>query len=79
MPGFDGTGPMGAGPMTGGGRGYCNPSLTTYGPAILPRSGRGGVNSVLWRARGITRGYNSRGSGYRKALGGRFGRRFGFR
>lgn len=23
MPGFDGTGPMGMGPMTGGGRGYC--------------------------------------------------------
>jgi hypothetical protein len=25
MPGFDGTGPGGMGPMTGGGRGYCNP------------------------------------------------------
>lgn len=25
MPGFDGTGPEGRGPMTGGGRGYCNP------------------------------------------------------
>lgn len=24
MPGFDGTGPAGAGPMTGGGRGYCS-------------------------------------------------------
>ena len=23
MPGFDGTGPCGRGPMTGGGRGYC--------------------------------------------------------
>jgi len=23
MPGFDGTGPRGLGPMTGGGRGYC--------------------------------------------------------
>ena len=23
MPGFDGTGPRGEGPMTGGGRGYC--------------------------------------------------------
>lgn len=23
MPGFDGTGPLGQGPMTGGGRGYC--------------------------------------------------------
>jgi len=25
MPGFDGTGPRGMGPMTGGGRGVCNP------------------------------------------------------
>jgi len=25
MPGFDGTGPNGVGPMTGGGRGFCNP------------------------------------------------------
>jgi len=25
MPGFDGTGPNGMGPMTGGGRGFCNP------------------------------------------------------
>jgi hypothetical protein len=36
MPGFDGTGPMGMGPMTGGGRGFCNPwgvgaTLHTYG------------------------------------------------
>ena len=25
MPAFDGTGPRGMGPMTGGGRGWCNP------------------------------------------------------
>ena len=25
MPGFDRTGPRGMGPMTGGGRGFCNP------------------------------------------------------
>jgi hypothetical protein len=25
MPGFDGTGPRGMGPMTGGGRGFCGP------------------------------------------------------
>lgn len=25
MPGLDGTGPLGRGPMTGGGRGLCNP------------------------------------------------------
>ena len=33
MPGFDGTGPQGMGPMTGGGRGFCSPwggSLRQY-------------------------------------------------
>lgn len=25
MPGYDGTGPRGMGPITGGGRGFCNP------------------------------------------------------
>jgi hypothetical protein len=32
MPGFDGTGPMGQGPMTGGGRGFCAMSYRGYGP-----------------------------------------------
>jgi hypothetical protein len=31
MPGFDRTGPMGMGPMTGGGRGLCNPRGTGVG------------------------------------------------
>ena len=30
MPGFDGTGPRGMGPMTGGGRGFCNPAGPGY-------------------------------------------------
>jgi hypothetical protein len=33
MPAFDGTGPRGAGPMTGGGRGYCAVVLPQAGPA----------------------------------------------
>ena len=41
MPGFDGTGPMGMEPMTGGGRGFCSPwgigvGMRTYG---IPRWG----------------------------------------
>ena len=32
MPGFDGTGPMGMGPMTGGGRGFCAMPHRSYGP-----------------------------------------------
>jgi hypothetical protein len=32
MPGFDGTGPMGQGPMTGGGRGFCAMPYRGYAP-----------------------------------------------
>ena len=42
MPGFDGTGPRGMGPMTGGGRGFCNPRGTGAafrGYGALPRRG----------------------------------------
>jgi hypothetical protein len=44
MPGFDGTGPMGMGPMTGGGRGFCSPwgigaGIRAYG--LLYRRGYG--------------------------------------
>ena len=41
MPGFDGTGPAGMGPMTGGGRGFCSPwgigAARAYG--FRPRTG----------------------------------------
>lgn len=39
MPGFDGTGPMGMGPMTGGGRGFCSPWRVAAGwrRLALPR------------------------------------------
>jgi len=44
MPGFDGTGPRGMGPMTGGGRGFCSPwgvgaTYRSYGR--FPRMGYG--------------------------------------
>jgi len=72
MPGFDGTGPMGAGPMTGGGRGYCNPSGRSYG---WPRFGGGrgfgrGFGAGYGRGRGYGRGfgwlgaYPAQGAGY---------------
>jgi hypothetical protein len=51
MPGFDGTGPAGGGPMTGWGRGYCN-SAASYD---FERS---------WPKRGVGFGYG-RGRGYR--------------
>ena len=43
MPGFDGTGPRGLGPMTGGARGWCNPYGLLY---------RGGYAPGLWGGAG---------------------------
>ena len=37
MPGFDGTGPRGMGPMTGGGRGFCAVPLPATWPAYVGR------------------------------------------
>lgn len=68
MPGFDGTGPRGMGPMTGGGRGFCNPYGSFYGMA--PRYGfawggrGGGFGRGMGRGRGI-----GRGMGYPYAYG----------
>ncbi|MDZ7698758.1 MAG: DUF5320 domain-containing protein [Deltaproteobacteria bacterium] len=59
MPGFDRTGPQGAGPMTGGARGYCNPATAGY----VPRYGmRQGYGRGLGRGRGFGAGY---GRGFR--------------
>ena len=44
MPGFNGTGPRGMGPMTGGGRGFCSPwgiGAAFAGYGIPPRVGYG--------------------------------------
>ena len=35
MPGFDGTGPRGMGPMTGGGRGFCNAQYAQGGTPYM--------------------------------------------
>jgi hypothetical protein len=37
MPGFDGTGPMGMGAMTGGGRGFCSPRGGSPGRYAFPQ------------------------------------------
>lgn len=54
MPGFDRNGPMGAGPMTGGARGFCNPQADGY-PRQFSRRGFFG--------RGFRRGYGMYGMG----------------
>jgi hypothetical protein len=41
MPGFDGTGPAGGGPMTGWGRGYCNHTASHGLERSWPRRGVG--------------------------------------
>lgn len=44
MPGFDGTGPLGQGPRTGGGFGYCPPTAGPYyGQPVVYGVGRGGL------------------------------------
>lgn len=45
MPGFDGTGPQGQGPMTGGGFGRCT---HTAGYGMRPRFGRGNGQGRRW-------------------------------
>ena len=47
MPGFDGTGPAGMGPRTGGGFGFCAPGAGPapggYVPGVVYGAGRGGL------------------------------------
>jgi hypothetical protein len=56
MPGLDGTGPQGLGPMTGGARGWCNP----YSPL---RMGYGAPGVFPWFGKcfGFGRGWFGRG------------------
>ncbi|MFO8083634.1 MAG: DUF5320 domain-containing protein [Desulfobacterales bacterium] len=54
MPGFDGTGPMGAGPMTGGARGNCNRGETAY---VGPTFRSGGIRALGPYGRGFRRGF----------------------
>lgn len=76
MPGFDRTGPMGAGPMTGGARGRCNPATAGtvradvggygYGRGLGLRRGFRGINGP---GRGWGRGYGRGYIGYPAAVG----------
>ena len=70
MPGFDGTGPGGQGPLTGGGFGYCNPAARRQWPPVwgpvggyrVPYSPYPGPVYVLGRG-GLPRG-GGRGRGF---------------
>lgn len=53
MPGRDGTGPRGLGPMTGGGRGFCAMPVVGMGPRFGRRFfGRGGGRVRGWARAG---------------------------
>ncbi len=56
MPGFDGTGPLGLGPLTGGGYGFCLPRISylPYRNSITGRYFRGYLRGH--RGRGMRRG-----------------------
>jgi hypothetical protein len=69
MPGFDQTGPMGAGSMTGGARGLCNPVNAGYNPRFTEGFGYG-------RGLGLRRGFRG-GFGPGQGLGRGFGRGYG--
>ncbi len=62
MPGFDGTGPAGMGPRTGGGRGFCSPGGSGYSPYIRG-AGRGATPWGGGRGRTWGGGRSFRGSG----------------
>ena len=87
MPGFDGTGPMGEGPMTGGAKGFCNPSGRSYtwsGPG-RGRGLRGGFGPGYGRGRGYGRGFGRRwayppgGGWYNPAYGPAYNRPYAMR
>jgi hypothetical protein len=78
MPARDGTGPMGMGPMTGGGRGWCNPYLGNWPPMWGdPRFGLSGwrtpydygtrpLSSYGWRFGAFPYPFPGRGRGLRR-------------
>lgn len=62
MPGYNGTGPQGMGPMTGGARGFCNPAAAGY--TAGSGFGRGmGYGRGFGRGRGFRHGFRA-GSAY---------------
>ena len=70
MPGFDRSGPMGAGPMTGGRRGLCNPATAPGVSAFMGGTGYGrGFRGGFGRGRGWRRGLG-RGYGWAPAAAG---------
>ena len=70
MPGFDRTGPMAAGPMTGGRRGLCNPDIAAGARAYTGPYAYGGGPGLRRRFRA---GFG-RGAGTERGYGRGYGR-----
>jgi hypothetical protein len=68
MPGFNGTGPRGMGPMTGGARGYCvlpgGEGMPRFGAGGRSRRALGGLGLGLGRGRGAWGMGRGLGRGY---------------
>jgi len=80
MPGYDGTGPMGMGPRTGGGFGYCPPGAgVPAGTAPIVGLGRGGYPRGGGRGFGWGggRGFAGRGRGFGRYATGFFPQAYG--
>lgn len=69
MPGMDRTGPMGAGPMTGGARGRCNPATAATIPAFAGGYAYGRGLALRHGFRGAYGRDRSRGRGYGRGFG----------
>ncbi len=72
MPGFDGTGPRGEGPMTGWGRGYCVRPVNQ--PAAGQEQAAANAQNFQQPVYGVGRGGLPRGGGQGRAFGGGRGR-----
>jgi len=78
MPGYDGRGPDGQGPLTGGGRGYCAVTLPDEANGQAPRGFAGLFGRPIFGAPNAGRpalGLGRRGGRGRRGRGGR-GRRW---
>lgn len=72
MPRYDGTGPRGQGPLTGGGRGYCAVELPGPGDAPVVRGFAGLPGWPVYGPAGAPAGYRwPLGAGRRLGRGGR--------
>ena len=60
MPGRDRTGPLGEGPATGGGFGYCVGTPVTQAYGFGGGFGRGWGRGAAWVGRGMGRGWRNR-------------------